>query len=155
MLSTQSFNEKNNIQKNIPLSTVGLYELAAKRGVPVLPFALECAPSLSIMDERGRCTVGIRPDLSQKTEHVCLGHELGHCITGAFYRKSTSAAVRGKSEYKADKWAIYHLIPPVALEQALKEGLTHPYELAEHFEVTEDFMLKALDFYACVRPMKE
>ena len=151
MLSTQNYNEK----KNNPLSTAALYELAAKRGVPVLPFELECAPSLSILDEKGQCTVGIRPDLMERMEHVCLGHELGHCVTGAFYRKSTSAAVRGKSEYKADKWAFYHLIPPIALEQAIKEGLTHPYELAEHFNVTEEFMLKAMDFYACVRPMKD
>lgn len=151
MQSTPSNNEK----KNNSLSTPALYELAAKRDIPVLPFALECAPSLSIMDDKGRCTVGIRPDLSGRVEHVCLGHEMGHCVTGAFYRVTTSAAVRGKSEYKADKWAIYHLIPPAALEKAVKEGITRPHELAEHFEVTEDFMLKALDFYACVRPMQD
>ena len=148
MLSTPKCNEK----KNNPLSTVALYELAAKRDVPVLPFALEQTPSLSIMDDKGRCAVGIRPNLNERVEHVCLGHELGHCVTGSFYRVTTSAAVRGKSEYKADKWAIYHLIPPAALEKAMRDGITRPYELAEHFEVTEDFMLKALDFYACVRP---
>ena len=151
MQSTQNYNEKNN-RKNNPLSTDALYELAARRELPVLSFGLEQTPSLSIMDDNGHCTIGIRPDLSKRVEHVCLGHELGHCVTGSFYRITTSAAVRGKSEYKADKWAFYHLIPPAALEKALKEGITRPHELAEHFEVTEDFMLKTLDFYACVRP---
>lgn len=144
----------NNRIKNEPLSTVALYELAAKRGVPVYAFGLEHTPSLSLMDDKGKCTVGIRPDLAGRQEHVCLGHEMGHCVTGSFYRITTSAAVRGKSEYKADKWAIYHLIPPAALRQAQQQGLTHPHELAEHFEVTEEFMLKALDFYACVRPFE-
>ncbi len=150
MQNTQNYNKI----KHKPCTTAALYEMAAKRGVPVYAFPLEHTPSLSVMDDKGRCTVGIRPDLERRMEHVCLGHEMGHCVTGAFYRITTSAAVRGKSEYKADKWAIYHLIPPGALADAVKQGLTHPYELAEYFEVTEEFMLKALDFYACVRPFE-
>ncbi|MBQ6946440.1 MAG: ImmA/IrrE family metallo-endopeptidase, partial [Clostridia bacterium] len=139
-------------KKNNPLSTVALYELAAGRGVPVYAFDLKNVPSLSIMDEDGGCVVGMAPTLAGQREKLCLAHELGHCITGAFYNRHSSGAVRGKSEYKADKWAFYHLLPPMAVEKAMAAGLTRPHELAEYFDVPEEFLLRALDYYACVRP---
>ena len=143
---------ENKNKKDIPLNTAALYDLAHRRAIDVYNYPLEQVPSLSIMDNRGSCAVGIRTNLSAREEHVCLAHEMGHCVTGAFYRVGTSGAVRGKSEYKADKWAIYHLVPPAALKQALREGLMQVWQLCEQFDVTEDFMRKALDFYACVRP---
>lgn len=145
-------NLHNNEKRNKPLSTAALYELAARRGVPVYRFDLKTVPSLSIMDEGGRCTVGLAPTLQGKEERLCLAHELGHCITGAFYNRSSSGAVRGKCEYKADKWAFYHLLPPAALEEAAGNGMTQPCELAEYFGVSEEFLLRAMDYYACVKP---
>ena len=142
----------NNEKRNKPLSTAALYELAARRRLQILTFALQKVPSLSVMDEGGECAVAVAPNLNTALEHTCLGHELGHCITGAFYNRHSSGAVRGKSEYKADKWAFYHLVPPVALERAMQNGITKPWELAEYFSVTEDFLLRAMDFYACVHP---
>ncbi|MFR2191534.1 MAG: hypothetical protein ACLS46_06860 [Acutalibacteraceae bacterium] len=38
------------------------------------------------------------------------------------------------------------LIPKAELEAQLRQGL-EPYELAEHFNVTEKFVHKALEFY--------
>lgn len=146
-------NMRNNEKKNNPLSTLGLYELAAGRNVPVYPFPLRTVPSLSIMDETGQCAVAMAPELRGQEEKLCLAHELGHCIRGAFYNRYASGAVRGKCEYKADKWAFYHLVPPGALQQAMEAGLTQAWELAEHFDVPLDFLLRAIDHYACVKPM--
>lgn len=145
---------KNNDKRNKPLSTADMYELAAGRGIPVHTFPLERVPSLSIMEEGGVCSVGMAPSLRGREEKQCLAHELGHCITGAFYNRYSSGAVRGKCEYKADKWAFYHLLPPRALERAVQGGLTHPHELAEHFGVPEEFLLRAMDYYACVQPIR-
>ena len=146
-------NLHNREKRNKPLSAVALYELAAKRGVPVYSFALHTVPSLSIMDEGGSCSIALSPKLKGKEEKLCLAHELGHCITGAFYNRNSSGAVRGKSEYKANKWAFYQLLPPKAVEAAVEGGITRPSELAEHFGVPEEFLLKAIDYYACVKPM--
>lgn len=147
-----TLNIKSN--KNKPLSTAALYELAARRNIPVISFDLHKIPSLSIMDEQGDCAVGMTPTLGDAREHTCLGHEMGHCITGSFYNQYSSGALRGKCEYKANKWAFYHLVPPAALETAVQNGITQPWQLAEHFSVTEDFLLDAMDYYACVRPLK-
>ncbi len=143
---------KNN--RNNPLSTAALYDLAAERNIPVVPFDLQLTPSMSIMDERGQCAVAMAKSLQGAREHTCLGHEMGHCVTGSFYTQYTSGAVRGKSEYKANKWAYYHLVPPLALRDAMNSGITQPWQLAEHFSVTEDFILDALDYYACVQPLR-
>lgn len=150
LLNTPASENKNN--KDIPLTTAALYDMARRRDIPVYDYPLEQVPSLSIMNDSGKCTVGLGMDLSGKEEHVCLAHEMGHCVMGAFYRVGSSGAVRGKCEYKADKWAIYHLVPPAALREALQQGVRQTWQLCEIFDVTEDFMRKALDFYACVRP---
>ena len=52
-----------------------------------------------------------------------------------------------KHEYKANKWAAHRLIPPDELAQALRDGYTEPWQLAEHFGVTDTFIKKALRIY--------
>lgn len=78
-----------------------------------------------------------------------LAHELGHCETGSFYCVHAAADVRGRHEYKADKWATHYLLPPDKLRQAVKEGYTEPWELAERLGVTEDFLRRAVYIYQC------
>ena len=80
-------------------------------------------------------------------ERTHLAHELGHCETGAFYEMYSPLEVRGKAEYKADKWAIKKLVPLVELKETLENGIIEHWELAEYFGVTDKFMIKALDFY--------
>ena len=64
-----------------------LYELAEQENIPVLAFPLPETGSMSVMDEAGRCYVGMDPKLrdGDVAERVHLSHELGHCITGSFY----------------------------------------------------------------------
>lgn len=79
-------------------------------------------------------------------ERVCCAHELGHCIRGAFYNRYAPHDLRARYEVKADKWAIKKLVPRDELEQAIKDG-REPWELAELFGVTEEFMQKAMHWY--------
>lgn len=80
-------------------------------------------------------------------ERVHLAHELGHCLTGSFYNRYSTHDIRGRHEYRADKWAIHRLIPRAELEQAVTKGVCESWELAEHFSVTEDLIQKALTLY--------
>lgn len=85
--------------------------------------------------------------LESTAEARCrLAHEAGHCITGSFYNLYAPLDRRSKHERQADKWAVKKLIPKAELEAQLRQGL-EPYELAEHFNVTEKFIHKALEFY--------
>lgn len=85
---------------------------------------------------------------SEREERLHLAHELGHCIRGAFYNPYAKADIRKKHENRADKWAILHLIPKDRWIEALNDGYTEVWELAEYFDVTEDFIRKAHELYS-------
>ena len=84
------------------------------------------------------------PSSAEKT--AAFAHELGHCETGSFYNVNTPLETKGRQEYRANKWAVQKVIPWTKLRIALRQT-TALWELAEHFEVTEDFVLTAIDVY--------
>ncbi len=82
-------------------------------------------------------------------ERVHLAHELGHCMTGAFYSLYSPIDNRGYMERQANVYAIKKLIDEDELRKVIKEYDCNiaPWELAEHFGVTEKFMRMALKYY--------
>ena len=131
------------------MNTQALYELAKKQNIDVLRFPLENCGSMSIMTDSGQCFVGIDPTLCDGgiRERVHLSHELGHCVTGSFYNIHATVDHRQRHENRADKWAIKQLVPVKALDDAVAEGCTELWALAERFGVTESFMRKAVCYY--------
>lgn len=97
----------------------------------------------------GTCAIALDPTKirSEADEAVKLSHELGHCVYGGFYNKYTPFDVRAQHENKANAWAVHRLIPWAKLKQAVKSGIAEVWELAEHFDVTEDFMRWAIAYY--------
>ena len=80
-------------------------------------------------------------------ELVIVAHEGGHICTGAMHKISSPYDLIEKHEYKADKWAIEHIISAEELDKAMASGRTEIWSLAEYFNVTEDFMRKAICWY--------
>lgn len=126
-----------------------LYQLADAEHIPVYSFDLPQTHSLSLMNNDGSCAVAIDPFglNSTKDEKIRLAHELGHCVTGSFYNRYSDFDIKAKSEYKADKWSIKKLIPKDELQAAFEQGYTEPWDLAEYFNVTEEFIIKAVNYY--------
>lgn len=126
-----------------------LYDIAESESVTVTAFSLRKREALSTMDSDGQCYVAIDPDklTSSADEKTKLAHELGHCMTGSFYNVYSPCDSRQRYENRADKWAIKKLIPEDELEQAVAIGYTELWELAEYFNVTEDFVRKAVSWY--------
>ena len=54
---------------------------------------------------------------------------------------------RQKYENRANKWAYKKLVPQDELAEACLQGYREPWELAEYFGVTEDFLRGALKYY--------
>ncbi len=111
---------------------------------------LQNTKSLSVKSE-GDMFIGI-DDTAMETsaeERVHLAHELGHCMTGAFYSIYSPIDNRGYMERIANNYAIKKLVDEDELIRVIKEydGNIQPWELAEHFNVTEEFMHKALEYY--------
>lgn len=131
------------------MNVLDLYTLAEQQNIEVIDTALPENGSLSVMDDNGKCYIGIDESVmdGHALELVHMGHELGHCLTGSFYNRHTRFDVRQRHENRADKWAVTHLIPVDDLDEAVAEGCCEIWELAERFGVTEQFMKKAVCYY--------
>ena len=125
-----------------------MFRIAREAGIRVEYCHLPLNDSISAPDRDGDFVlldyslIGAGP-----TERVHLAHEIGHCTTGSFYNRHTPFDIRQKHENRADRWAIKKLVPKDDLDDAIACGITEPWELAEYFSVTEDFMKKAVCYY--------
>lgn len=80
-------------------------------------------------------------------EVVCLAHEISHAQTGTTHAINSPLQLVSKNEYKANKWAVHKLIPFEELQEAFSNGIIERWELAEYFEVTEDFIDTVIQVY--------
>lgn len=126
-----------------------LYDLADASGIPVRGFSLPECRALSLIDDSGKCCIGIDNSrcYSSAEEKTMLAHELGHCRTGSFYDSRTPPELRRRMERRADEWAILHVLPLDDVLAACRAGLSGSYELAEFFGVEEPLMKRAIDYY--------
>lgn len=123
-----------------------LYGIAEKRGHVVVCESLTETPSLSLQTNK-RCYIAIDQRLNVQQEREALAHELGHCEYGGFYNRYSKYDIRAKAERRADKWAFARLVPYGQLMQAVREGVTEVWDLAELFDVSCEFMQRAIDYY--------
>ena len=125
------------------------YRIADEENIVVDRFALSSREALSLMDTDGHCFIAIDPEhiASEADERNKLAHELGHCVTGSFYNRYAAIDCRQRHENRADKWAICQLITEGELDDAVAEGCTEIWDLAEKFGVPEQFMRKAICLY--------
>lgn len=126
-----------------------LYQEAEAADIDVIWMPLQVDQSIATPFEDGTCAIGIDPWKMETVakETVSMAHELGHCKTGSFYNRYAKLDIRKKHENRADKWAINRLISVEELDQAVADGHTDLWDLAEHFGVTEDFMKKVVCWY--------
>jgi hypothetical protein len=126
-----------------------LYDLARQQNIEVLTYPMPQNASMSVMLEDGGCVIGMDKSVRDGgiQERVHLSHELGHCVTGSFYNIHAAVDCRQRHENRANKWAIQALIPVEQLDDAIAEGCTEVWELAERFGVTEEFIRKTVCYY--------
>ena len=122
-----------------------LYNIAEKYDIMVGAKDLPL-PSMAV-EVYGIKAIALRHDLTAEQERVCLAHELGHHVKGALYKKDTLVFTRGQCEYKADKWAVHKLIPIRSLYAAFRKGYVQIWQLAEYFDVTEEFVQRTIEIY--------
>ena len=123
-----------------------LYGIAEKRGHVVVCESLTETPSLSLQTNK-RCYIAIDQRLNVQQEREALAHELGHCEYGGFYNRYSRYDIRAKAERRADKWAFTRLVPYGRLIQAVRHGVTEVWDLAELFDVSCEFMQRAIAYY--------
>lgn len=129
------------------MTTEELYKFADSHNVDIFKYDVPY-DSLSVCID-GSCAIATTDRMLETNayEKVCLAHELGHCETGSFYNEYSPLDVRGKHERRADKWAIKKLVSEDELHDAVCNGYTEIWELAEYFDITEDYMYKIVCYY--------
>lgn len=90
---------------------------------------------------------------SLRNMKAVLAHEIGHCATGCTHRMSSPIDLVERHEYKAERWAIESCLPFRSLRQAMQEGFQEPWQLAEYFEMPEDFIRRAIAYYTGPRAL--
>lgn len=126
------------------VNLINLYELADENGIEIHHF-----PTRQVISMSCEGNIAINCDKVETTvqEKEILAHELGHCITGAFYYGHSPYELKAQKEYKANKWAVHTLIPYGDLVDALINGITERWSLAEYFGVTEKMIDMACKYY--------
>lgn len=134
------------------MNLMALYNLAEDNNIMVYSFDLENDKALAISLSYGNYNIAINPlKLNTSTdEKMCLAHELGHCLTGSLYNRYSPYDIRGKHERTATKWAIKNLVPRDDLLDAFESGVTESWELADYFDVNEDFLVEAVEYYKAI-----
>lgn len=79
-------------------------------------------------------------------EQTRLGHELGHCLYGGFYRRQDPFDLVERHEVRADRWYIKRAIPRRTLFRLLKQGYD-AWEIAELLNTTEEYVRRAYYYY--------
>lgn len=130
------------------MTVAELFDYADTHGVIIDDtFVLDRVRALSLPLPNDLCVIGLHPSLRGAAYRAQLAHELGHCATGAFYNERTSVFTRGQCEHRADRWAVYHLLPRDKLIRAMQGGCVEIWQLAEHFDLPDDFIARAIEIY--------
>lgn len=123
---------------------IELFRVAEEMGVEVFCGNIPETVSMSVP---GAICMDASLAYGGAVERVHFAHELGHNARAAFYTRSDPPCIRHRCERKADKWAIKKLVPEDELKKAVARGYTESWQLAEYFDVTNDFMVKAMWYY--------
>ena len=130
---------------------IDLYNLAYDKNITVFDFRMTNL-DMDAVSIKVSNTIGIFLDYKQidttAKEKYLLAHELGHCETGTLHKITSPFELKIKNEYRADRWAVYEIIPFNKLSDAVNNGVTEPWQLAEYFNVPEDFIYTAYKIYS-------
>ncbi len=89
----------------------------------------------------------LRKGLDIRTKKCVLAEEIAHLKLTAGDILDQSKSNNRRQEKKARAYAFEMLVPLNRFAEAFADGARNKYELAEFFEVTEDFFEDALHYY--------
>ncbi len=92
--------------------------------------------------------IALNCSIQTKKEKACiLAEELGHYYTSYGDILDQSAVNNRKQEYRARLWAYNKLIGLTGIIRAYEYGCHNLYSMADHLDVTEEFLHDAIKYY--------
>jgi Zn-dependent peptidase ImmA (M78 family) len=93
-------------------------------------------------------TIALNRDMYIETEKACvLAEELGHHYTTVGDIMDQTDTANRKQERRARIWAYHKLLSLNDLVDSYKHGCQNQFEIAEHLNVTEEFLMDCLSYY--------
>ncbi len=89
----------------------------------------------------------LRQNMTSVQKKCVLAEELGHYHTTVGEIIDQSNTANRKQEARARLWAYTHIITLLDIARAYKRGCHTLYDMAEHLDVTEEFLQDALQTY--------
>lgn len=130
------------------VDVLDLYDELHESGVKFYSWNLEDDKS-ALLEMNGQYAVFIdfANICTTAEELVVVAHESGHIHTGTTHRVYSPFDLVERHENVANKYAIKKLVSKRELDDATAAGCTEIWSLAEYFNVTENFMRKAVCLY--------
>lgn len=91
--------------------------------------------------------IAISTNISSNEKNCVLAEELGHHYTTSGDILNQLTVSDFKQELRARHWAYEKLITFEGLIECFVNGIFHKNEIADYLNVTEDFLLEALNYY--------
>ena len=124
------------------------YDYCKLNHVPVIPYFGAPSPGTTIHD-RGKTAIFL--DFSQiPTTRMLRGvccHEMSHVATGALHKAGSPYELVERSEYRANRYTAQTVLTVSAFREAFARGCRELWELAEYFELPEQDIEKALQYW--------
>ena len=122
-----------------------LLQIAYDDDVEVIDYKFESDAIKGLYCNR---VIAINDRLTTSTEKACvLAEELGHYYTSSGIILDQDKTENRKQEKKARLWAYKKMVTMDKLISAFEYGCRNRYEVAEHMDVTEEFLQEALSRY--------
>ena len=92
-------------------------------------------------------TIAIKDDMTELEKKCILAEELGHHYTSVGNILDQTDTSNRKQERRARIWAYCKLLSLDDLIDSYKCGCKNRYEIADHINVTEEFLIDCLAYY--------
>ena len=127
-----------------------MYDEMVVKGILFFNFKNQNQKAVTIqMNQRYAIFVDAESVPTTAEESCIVAHELGHCDTGSTHAVFSPLDLVAKHEYAANKEAVHRLVPYADMLKAIRSGYTEVWQLADQFNVTEDFIRLADYIYRC------
>lgn len=124
------------------------YDYCKKNQVDIIPFMGCPQPGATIRDH-GKYAIFLDFSKIRSTRllrSVCC-HELGHAATGALHKVDSPYELVERNEYRANRWTAENFLTEDAFRCAFRDGCTELWQLAEYFDLPEQDVAWALNFW--------
>ena len=124
------------------------YEYCAANDVDVMDYG-RLRADVSTVRDHGYYCVALNPGTLTNFRRLRTAaiHEEGHLRTGALHKVNSPYQLVAQAEYRADAESFRRYLPPSAIGAAMRAGYTEPWQLADYFDLDEDYIKKALHYW--------